>query len=413
MVARACVDVWNSRFGCPANFHSDKGSNFLSNLFKNMCKELGIKRISRTAYHPERNAMIERTNRTIKESLAKYVGEHHNNWSDYLPLVMMAYRSSIHSVTKYSPFYLLFGRSCALPIDCMYQTIQTKIYPTLSDYVALLKGELQTCNELVRESMDVERERPKTYYERSTFGPQYEVGDLVMVFNPTIKTGQTQKFKSFYSGPQVIPEIINDLNFVIEDVKTKKKQHKVHYDRLKRFNSRSATTDKKEPKKGKIEPKIAQNNLTEDNDFVEIEVVTPKMNDTERRKVQLEGNICQINPNIETHNETVKDESFQTPMGGSTRESINTNTNNKSRSTKIPAPKVATQQKRDSLVSKSERSEGEEFSNRSTASNSQNVAERRYQTRSASGITRTWKLKDYFLFKDNDSDEKFDNDVIF
>ena len=60
---------------------------------------------------------------------------------------------------------------------------------------------------------------------------------------------------------------------------------------------------------------------------------------------------------------------------------------NKSRSTKVPAPKVATQQKRDSLVSTSERKEGEEFPNKSTASTSQNVAERRYQTKSASGIT--------------------------
>ena len=243
-VAKAFVNVWVSTFGCPANLHSDKGSNFMSNLFKNMCKELGINRTSTTSYHPHGNAMIERTNRTNEESLAKFVGEHHITWRDYLPLLMVAYRSSIHSLTKYSPFYLLFGQSCELPIDCMYQTIQTKIYPTLSDYFGCLQDELQTCHELVRESMDVEQERQKTYYDRSTFGPQCEVGDLVMVFNPTMKTGQTKKFKSFYSGPQVVREINNDLNFVIEDVKTKKQQ-KVHYDRLTRFNSRSATTDKK------------------------------------------------------------------------------------------------------------------------------------------------------------------------
>ena len=143
-------------------------------------------------------------------------------------------------------------------------------------------------------------------------------------------------------------------------------------------------------------------------------MVTPKLNDTERRVVQTEGNISQINPYTETHNETVKNQSFQTPMGGSTRKSINTNTNNKSRSTKIPAPKVATQRKRDSLVSTSERSEGEQLPNSSTASTSTNVAaERRYQARSSSGITRPRKLKDYFLFKDNDADEKFDNDVFF
>ena len=324
----------------------------------------------------------------------------------------MAYRSSIHSVTKYSPFYLLFGQSCALPIDCVYQTIQTKIYPTSSDYVGCLIDELQTCHELVRESMDVEQDRQKTYYDCSTFGPQYEVGDLVMVFKPTIKTGQTKKLNSFYSGSEVIREIINNLNFVIEDVKTKK-QEKVHYDRLKRFNSRSATTDKKEPKKAKSEPRILQNDLTEDNDFVEIEVVNQKLNNTGGREVIPEKNNSQINHSTEAHNEKVKEELFETPMGGITGESINTNTNNKSRSTKIPAPKVTTQQKRDNIVATSERSEGEEFPNRSTASTSQSVTERRYQTRSTSGIIRPQKLKDYFLFKDNDSDEEFDNDVFF
>ena len=54
---------------------------------------------------------------------------------------------------------------------------------------------------------------------------------------------------------------------------------------------------------------------------MEIEVVIPKLKDTERREVQPEKNISQIYPNTETHNETVKDESFQTSMGGSTRES--------------------------------------------------------------------------------------------
>ena len=46
-----------------------------------------------------------------------------------------------------------------------------------------------------------------------------------MAFNPTMKIGQTMKFESFYSGPQTIREIINDINFVIEDVKTKKQQN--------------------------------------------------------------------------------------------------------------------------------------------------------------------------------------------
>ena len=136
---------------------------------------------------------------------------------------------------------------------------------------------------------------------------------------------------------------------------------------------------KKEPKKAKSEPRISQNDLTEDNVFVEIEVVTPKLNDTGRREVNPEENNSQSNNSTEAHIETVKEDLFETPMGGSTRESINTNTNNRSRSTKIPAPKVATQQNRDSLVARSERIEGEEFPNRSTASTWLSVSKRRYQ----------------------------------
>ena len=116
----------------------------------------------------------------------------------------------------------------------------------------------------------------------------------------------------------------------------------------------------------------------------------------EEEKLILKGIIVKLTKVLKSHSETVKEELFETPMGGSTRESINTNTNYKSRSTKIPAPKVPTQQKRDSLVATSERSEGEDFPNRSTTFTSKNVTKGRYQTRSASGITRPRKLKVMF-----------------
>ena len=226
-VAKSFVGCWVSRFGCPANLHSEKGTNFMSNLFKNMCKELGIDRTSTTAYHPQGNAMIERTNKTTtEESLAKYVDQH-NTWSKYLQLIMMAYRSSVHTVTKYSPYYLLFGAPCALPIDCMYETLQTQVFAAPSDYVGNLKKELKLCHELVRLNMELEQEREKTYYNRKQFGPKYQTGDLVLLFNPTVKPGQTKKFKLYYSGPLVIREIINDLNFIINDLKTQKKTAKI------------------------------------------------------------------------------------------------------------------------------------------------------------------------------------------
>ena len=244
------------------------GSYFMSDFFKNRCEKLGNNKTSARAHDPQGNAMIERTNLTIKESLAKYVDEHHNTWSDYLSLVMMAYRSSIHPVTKYIPFDLLFGQSCALPTGCMYHTIQAKIYPIFIDYVSCLKKELKQSHELVRESMDVEQKRHKTYYDRSTFGPKYEIGDFVMVFNPIIERGQTKKFNTFYSGPQIIREIINDLISVIEYVKTEKSK-KVNLIHSNVLTAEVLPLIKKENKNAKSDPIKAPNDHTEDNDFVE------------------------------------------------------------------------------------------------------------------------------------------------
>ena len=39
------------------------------------------------------------------------------NWDKYVPYAVMAYRAMPHCTTKYSPYYLVFGREMRLPIE--------------------------------------------------------------------------------------------------------------------------------------------------------------------------------------------------------------------------------------------------------------------------------------------------------
>ena len=71
------------------------------------------------------------------------IGQYQQQWTKFLHLAMMAYRSSIHSVTKYSPAYVVLGFPLSLPVDCIYSTPQTAIYATPSDYVFTMKQKLQ------------------------------------------------------------------------------------------------------------------------------------------------------------------------------------------------------------------------------------------------------------------------------
>ena len=49
--------------------------------------------------------------------LAMFASENKDDWDDLLLAVMMAYRSSVHESTGFSPYRLMFGEECTLPMD--------------------------------------------------------------------------------------------------------------------------------------------------------------------------------------------------------------------------------------------------------------------------------------------------------
>ena len=89
--------------------------------------------------------------------------------------------------------FVVLGFSQSLPIDCIYSTPQTTIYATPSDYVFTIKPKLQETHQLMREYLDVEQERQKSYYDCSKYGQSYKVGEEVLVFNPTFKKKEKQE----------------------------------------------------------------------------------------------------------------------------------------------------------------------------------------------------------------------------
>ena len=74
--SRAFVERWIVRFGCLVKLHSDQGFIFMSKLFCSLCSELGNQRTSIISYHPERNAMMGKRNRTTEECLSKHMGQY-------------------------------------------------------------------------------------------------------------------------------------------------------------------------------------------------------------------------------------------------------------------------------------------------------------------------------------------------
>ena len=231
-VAEKLVNEVISRYGAPERIHTDRGRNFEAQLFKEMCTLFDIEKTRMTPYHPESDGMVERMNRTLQDMLAKYVSDHQRDWDVRLPLVMMAYRSSVHSSTQYTPHFLLFGHEVHLPVDVMYGR-EPHQPEAASEYVRNLRSTLDEVHERAREHLRTAQRRQKDYYDRRVAGKEIKVGDHVYLHVPAIKTGQTKKFHSPWQGPHVVVKKISDVTYRIEEVANRRKRRVVHFNRLK------------------------------------------------------------------------------------------------------------------------------------------------------------------------------------
>ncbi|CAC5376442.1 unnamed protein product [Mytilus coruscus] len=109
-----------ARFGLPRQVYTDQRRQFEYHLFQSLCQTFKIDKTRTTALHPQSDGMVERLNRTIDDILSKFIAKDQRDWDLHLPLAMMAYRSSIHAITGYSPSMLMFGREIELPVDLLY-----------------------------------------------------------------------------------------------------------------------------------------------------------------------------------------------------------------------------------------------------------------------------------------------------
>ena len=61
-VVDCLVTEWICRYGVPSEILPDKGRNFESTLFQEMCRLLDIKKVGTSRYRPQSDGLVERYN---------------------------------------------------------------------------------------------------------------------------------------------------------------------------------------------------------------------------------------------------------------------------------------------------------------------------------------------------------------
>lgn len=110
MVADAFIAAVVARHGIPEFLISDNGTNLNAQLVCDVCLLLNTKNIFVAPYTPQTNGTVERFNKSFKNILAAVMVQKREQWAEYMPQVLLAYRSAFHASLMDSPFFLLYGR---------------------------------------------------------------------------------------------------------------------------------------------------------------------------------------------------------------------------------------------------------------------------------------------------------------
>ena len=177
-----------SRVGLPDTILTDQGTNFTSDVVRQVAAMLRIRLITSTPYHQQTDGLVERFNGTLKSMIRCCAHDTPRSWDALLPFVLFAYREVPQSSTGFLPFELLCGRHIRGPLDLVKEAWSQSSDETLmttAQYVIAMRERLDLVAAAAADNLRAAQTRRKHYYDIHSRNRSLSPGDEVLLLLPS------------------------------------------------------------------------------------------------------------------------------------------------------------------------------------------------------------------------------------
>lgn len=208
VVARAFLNDWVCKYGAPSIIVSDRGTEFMAEIFKVLAKFLGAKHAPTAAYRPQGNAENERSHQDLHTFLTMFLEESEDGWHSLLSYAAWCHNSAVHSVLGKSPIEVLTGIPPRDFPSFLPRKNQEEHEERLEYFFAKREKDLMDLRNNTRLAIEKSQAMAMERANEHARVQSYAVGQQVLVRQRLVNYAG-RKWGEKYKGPYIIKAVVS------------------------------------------------------------------------------------------------------------------------------------------------------------------------------------------------------------